>query len=152
WLLLDRVIDAREIRTGGPAGHTDLADLAETFQPLAVTIGLALAAPQMANVIWGNLERGFRLPLGTLGLTYVPSNLDGRVNLPGGGSLVAAGELVAVVMCAVVVARGARRRERGRAELALVVGLFCAVTALDSLGVPFIAADLDTLALATLVV
>lgn len=152
WLLLDRVIDQRDRRAGAPAGSTDMADIAESFQPLAVALGIALAAPQAANMIWSNLERGLALPLAALGLEYTPTQLADRLAtapLPGNG-LSTLGPLVAIVLCAVVVVRATRRRHRGRAELALVTALFCVVLALDDVGVPFLAADLDTLALATL--
>lgn len=154
WLLLDRVMDAREVRTGGAAGHTDLADIAEAFQPLAVAVGIALAAPHAANIIWANLERGLRLPLDALGLHYAPTDLAGRLTASAFGvtGLAVIGAVLAVAICGVVAVRGVRRGHRGQAELALVVGLFSAVGALDMLGVPFLRTDLHVLATATLII
>lgn len=154
WLLLDRVMDQREIRSGRRPGHTDLADIAEAFQPLAVAVGIALALPHAANTIWANLERGLRLPLSALGLDYVPTDLASRSapSVVGVSGLAAAGAVLAIVMCVVVAVRAVRAGRRGQAELALVVGLFCTVSALNTVGVPFLAADLDTLAVATLVI
>lgn len=154
WLLLDSIIDRRDLRAGSRPGSTELDDIADAFQQLAVGVGLALAAPHAANMVWGNLERGLRLPLSLLGVDYTPTSLAARyAGTPLGWlSLELLGPVLAVVLCVVVVVRATLARRRGTAELALVVGLFCAVFGLEVLGVPFVAADLDTLATATLAI
>ncbi|WP_420110605.1 hypothetical protein, partial [Pseudactinotalea sp.] len=134
--------------------HTDLADIADAFQPLAVAVGIALALPHAANTIWANLERGLRLPLGALGIDYVPTDLAVRLapSAVGITGLLAAGTAAAITMCTVVTVRAVRAGRRGQAELALLVGLFCTISGLEVVGVPFLAADLDTLATGTLII
>lgn len=154
WLLLDRALDARDRRAGTPAQDTDLGDIADAFRGLAIAVGLALAAPHAATIVWGNLERGLRVPLAALGVDYVPTDLVSRLTggISDGRWLLVASDLLAVVICVVVTIRATRRRQRGRAELALVVGLFGLVAAAGTAGVPFLDGDLDVLATAALLI
>ena len=154
WLLLGRALEHRRRRAGLPPDAPDVAELSEAFGRLALWVGVALAAPQMANIVWGNLERGLWLSLRTLGVQYVPGDLVTRMGggVDGGRWLLLAGEATAVLICAAAGIRAYRWARPGTAQLALLLGLFCLFAALNRAGLPMPGLGLDTLSAAMVLI
>lgn len=154
WVLLDRAMDARSRRSGRPASDTDVGDLTDAFRPLALWTGVALAAPQALNIIWGNLERGLWLGLRAIGVEYIPGDLVTRLALGVDTArwLIVAGYLVAVLLCVVAVIGGYRRGLRGQASLGAVLAVFALLATLTKAGMPLTQLGLDTLSAAMVLV
>ncbi|WP_298132784.1 hypothetical protein [Micropruina sp.] len=154
WVLLAGALQRRRQRLGLPPDVPDVGDLSEAFGRLALWVGVALAAPQMANIIWGNLERGLWLPLRALGVRYVPGDLASRLSsgVDAGRWLLLAGELVAVLICVVAMARAYRQAQPAAAQLALITGLFCLFAAARRAGMPLPGLGLDTLGAAMVLI
>lgn len=154
WVLIDRATDARAQRVGRPASDTDVGDLTDAFRPLAFWTGIALAAPQALNIVWGNLERGLWLGLRAAGVEYVPGDLVTRLALGADTArgLIVAGYLVAVLLCLAALIGGYRRGLRGQASLAGVLAVFALLATLTRAGVPLTGPGLDTLSAAMVLI
>lgn len=154
WLLLARALERRRQHAGLPPDAPDVAELSAAFGGLALWVGAALAAPQLANIVWGNLERGLWLPLRAFGVQYVPGDLVTRLSggVDGARWLLLAGEATAVLICAAAGIRAYRWARPGTAQLALLLGLFCLFATLNRAGLPMPGLGLDTLSAAMVLI
>ena len=135
----------------GPAavGHPDTAGVpapGAAFHAQAAAAHLAQEHGDAAEGLW--------LPLRALGVRYVPGDLASRLSsgVDAGRWLLLAGELVAVLICVVAMARAYRQAQPATAQLALITGLFCLFAAARRAGMPLPGLGLDTLGAAMVLI
>ncbi|TDT34503.1 hypothetical protein [Naumannella halotolerans] len=155
WLAMDRYFDDRSRVAGLRVDNdTDVADLAASFRPLAIYVGIALSLPVSLNVIWSAMERGIAQLLAQAGVAVTPQDLATRLSRLAGldDALSLTSDLLGAAIGTVAAVAAFRRGRRGAAELAAVIGFFCLLRFLSGLGMPFLDFDLNTLCAVMLII